>query len=343
MTRLGFPGAARQTVLQSCVALCLALPAAAATKANPGTPGSADEKSNAGRALVTEPAAGGAGTLPGRQSFFTVGLGCRFLLNDPQSLGDMRRVADDNILRPNEPIYNSSGIALSGPGTAFAPEPALRAEYQVYLERSAWFSIIWSIEGGYAPAREALFAAGNFRYLNAEATNAALADVTYTGSLSVTERRFQLTPAAGVGVDYTNAWLTRLGETHLLARLSLGVMVASGQRLYTLSLAPRYIGAVNDTYAIQSEITQSHTMSLLPAARAEFGARARLWGRLHIALLFSLTGIYGNLGWQSVGFFAERAGPASAVSNYQKIVSTTQDQAHLGLAPGIFLALTTEL
>ncbi len=147
----------------------------------------------------------------------------------------------------------------------------------------------------------------------------------------------------GLGAEYTNGWLQGIKETYLLARLSLGGMFASGVRHYTLSLAPRYVSAVNDTYVIQSEIAQSHTMSVLPAIRAELGVRARLSSRLHMALLISLTAVYGNIGWENQGYFAERAGNSAEKNIYQKVISGIADQAYLGFAPAVFLALSTEL
>jgi hypothetical protein len=281
--------------------------------------------------------------LPKRRSYFTVGFGSRFVLGDAQGMSDTRQFATDNILRPDEVIYKGSGVALTEHGGAFTPEPALRAEWEIPAQRYSWLSMLWSIEGGYSPAREVLSAAGSFRYQNPQASHVALTDLTYTGHLSVTERRFNLTPMFGLGAEYTNGWLQGQKETYLLARLSVGAMFASGARLYTLSLSPQYVAAINETYVIQSEITQSHSLSVLPAARAEIGARARLSARLHLALLLSLTAVYGNIGWESQGYFAERAGVNADRNIYQKVVSGTADQVYLGLAPAIFLALSTEL
>jgi hypothetical protein len=295
------------------------------------------------------------------------------MLADTQGISDTRQFATDNILRPNEVIYRGSGVTLAEHGGAITLEPALRAEWEIPAEPYRWlgwfrrFSMLWSFEAGYSPSREMLSAAGNFRYQNAQATNVALTDLTYTGSLSVTERRFNLTPMFGFGAEYTNGWLQGLKDTHLLARFSLGAMFASGVRHYTLSLAPQYVSAVNDTYVIQSEITQSHTMAVLPAARAEVGARARLSPRLHLALLVSLTAVCGNIstrvlpepafaallvfltavcgniGWESQGYFAERAGATADKNIYQNIVSSSVKQTYMGIAPAIFLALSTEL
>lgn len=284
-----------------------------------------------------------------RRSYFTVGLGSRFMLADTQGMAEARQMATDKILRPNEVIYRGSGVALVEHGAAMVLAPALRAEWEIPAEQYRWlgwfrrFSMLLSFEAGYSPSREMLSASGNFRYRNAQATNVALTDLTYTGSLSVSERRFNLTPMFGFGAEYTNGRLQGLKETHLLARFSLGAMFASGVRHYTLSLAPQYVSAVNDTYVNQSEIMQSHTMAVLPAARAEVGVRARLSPRLHIALLVSVTVVYGNIGWESLGYFAERAGAAADKNIYQKVVSEIVDQAYLGLAPAAFLALSAEL
>jgi hypothetical protein len=265
------------------------------------------------------------------------------MLADTQGISDTRQFATDNILRPGEVIYRGSGVTLVEHGGAIALEPTLRAEWEIPAVRYSWLSMIWSIEGGYSPAREVLSAAGSFRYQNAQAANVALTDLTYSGSLSVTERRFNLTPMFGFGAEYTNGWLQGLKDTHLLARFSMGAMFASGVRQHTLSLAPQYVSAVNDTYVIQSEITQSHTMAVLHAARAEVGARARLSPWLHLALLVSLTAVYGNIAWQNQGYFAERAGATADKNIYQNIVSSSVEQTYIGIAPAIFLALSTEL
>jgi hypothetical protein len=281
--------------------------------------------------------------LPKRRSYFTVGIGSRFVFHDTQGVSDARQFAIDNILRPNEVIYKGSGVTLSETAKPFSLEPALRTEWELPLNWASWLAMLLSLEAGYTPAREIVSAAGSFRYQNPQASHVALTDLTYTGHLSVTERRFNLTPMFGLGAEYTNGWLRGLKETHLLARLSMGVMFASGARLYTLSLSPQYVAAVNETYVIQSEITQSYSLSVLPAARAEIGARARLSARLHLALLLSLTAVYGNISWQSLGYFAERAGVGADKNIYQNVVSGTADQVYLGLAPAIFLALSTEL
>lgn len=335
---------ARQVLLYAAVVFASATPLIAEEKAPPVPAAQPEEKGSVARPdFFDEATPLPAEKLPKRRSYFTVGFGSRFVLNDTQGLSDTRQFATDNILRPNEAIYKGSGVTLVEHGSAFTLEPALRAEWEIPAQRYSWLSMLWSLEGGYSPAREVLSAAGSFRYQNAQAANVALTDLTYNGNLSVTERRFNLTPMFGLGAEYTNGWLQGLKETYLLARFSMGVMFASGQRLYTLSLAPQYVGAVSDTYVIQSEITQSHTMSVLPAARAEIGARARLSARLHLALLVSFTAVYGNIGWESQGYFAERAGAAADRNIYQKVVSGIADQAYLGLSPAIFLALSTEL
>ncbi|GAB4430103.1 MAG: hypothetical protein OHK0011_12700 [Turneriella sp.] len=334
----------RQTYLFASVMLLVAAPVAAKEKAPTAPVAQPDEKGSVARPdFFDEATPLPAEKLPKRRSFFTVGFGSRFVLNDTQGISETRQFATDNILRPNEAIYKGSGVNLAEHGSALTLEPALRAEWEIPAPFYSWLSILWSIESGYAPAHEIVSAAGSFRYQNAQASNVALTDLTYNGSLSVTERRFNLTPMFGLGAEYTNGWLQGLKETYLLARFSLGVMLASGQRLYTLSLAPQYVGAVSDTYVIQSEITQSHTMSVLPAARAEMGARARLSARLHLAVLVSFTAVYGNIGWESQGYFAERAGAAADRNIYQKVVSGIADQAYLGLAPAVFLALSAEL
>ena len=335
---------ARQALLYASVTLLSSMPVNAEEKAPTAPAARPDEKGSVAQPEGSaEAAVLPAEKAPRRRSYFTVGLGSRFMLADTQGISDTRQFATDNILRPGEVIYRGSGVTLAEHGGAIALEPALRAEWEIPAERYSWLSMLWSIEGGYSPAREVLSAAGSFRYQNAQAANVALTDLTYSGSLSVTERRFNLTPMFGFGAEYTNGWLQGLKETYLLARFSQGAMFASGVRQFTLSLAPQYVSAVNDTYVIQSEITQSHTMAVLPAARAEVGARARLSPRLHLALLVSLTAVYGNIAWQNQGYFAERAGATADKNIYQNIVSSSVEQTYMGIAPAIFLALSTEL
>jgi hypothetical protein len=336
---------ARQALLYASVTLLSSMPVNAKEKAPTRFAARPDEKGSVAQPEGSaEAAVLPAEKAPRRRSYFTVGLGSRFMLADTQGISDTRQFATDNILRPNEVIYRGSGVTLAEHGGAIALEPTLRAEWEIPAERYSWLSMLWSIEGGYSPAREVLSAAGSFRYQNAQAANVALTDLTYSGSLSVTERRFNLTPMFGFGAEYTNGWLKAFRQTHLLARFSLGAMFASGVRHYTLSLAPQYVTAVNDTYVIQSEITQSHTMAVLrPAARAEVGARARLSPRLHLALLVSVTAVYGNIAWQNQGYFAERAGATADKNIYQNIVSSSVEQTYMGIAPAIFLALSTEL
>jgi len=339
----------RQALLYASVTLLSSMPvnaeenAPTAPAARPDEKGSVAQPEGSAEAAVLP-----AEKAPRRRSYFTVGLGSRFMLADPQGISDARQFATDNILRPNEVIYRGSWVTLKE-NEAIGLEAALRAEWEIPAEPYRWlgwfrrFSLLWSFEASWSPARELASGKGGFRYQNAQAANVALTDLTYTGSLSVTDRRFNLAPMIGLGASYTNSWLKAFRQTHLLARFSLGAMFTSGVRQYTLSLAPQYVSAVNDTYVIQSEITQSHTMAVLPAARAEVGARARLSPRLHLALLVSLTAVYGNIAWQNQGYFAERAGATAEKNIYQNIVSSSVEQTYMGIAPAIFLALSTEL
>lgn len=276
-----------------------------------------------------------------RQSYFTLGLGMRFVANNAAGGAEAKQFATDNIVRPSEPIYRGSGVTIAENENPFYLEPALRAEWEFPLKWKDWLYVLSSFEIGYALPREIAAAGGQFRYQNPEAPHAALTDLTYTGSLSVVEQRFSIMPMLGLGVDYTNAAMGRWRAMHLVARLSLGAMLATGARYYSLSLAPQYVAAVNDTYAIKSEMVESYRMALLPSVRLELGARVRLHGRLHAALLVGASAVYGNLAWESQGYFAERAGDTK--TTYQKIVSGVADQVYWGIAPTIFLALSTEL
>lgn len=276
-----------------------------------------------------------------RPRYFTLGLGMRFVLHDAQSLAEAKQFATDNMLRPTEPIYKGSGAALFETDQIFHLEPALRAEWELPLSWKNWLSLLSSFEVAYALPRKIVTATGEFRYQNPDAPHVALTDLTYTGSLSVTEQRFSIMPMLGLEIDYTNATLTRWRAMHLLARFSLGPMLATGQRSYSLALAPQYVAVVNDTYSIKSELVQSYSMALLPAARLELGTRMQLKESLHAVLLWGATAVYGSLSWESQGYFGERSGDGK--TTYQKIVSGIAEQAYWGIAPAIFLALSMEL
>ncbi len=160
---------ARRVALYTSVMCFMTAPVIAREKAPTKREAAIDEKDNAAQPDFLEDT-----TLlpvqkaPKRRSYFTVGLGSRFVLAAAQGLSDMRQSATENILRPNEVIYKGSGVALEQHSGAFSFEPTLRAEWEIPGEQYSWlgwfrqFSILWSFEAGYSPSREVLSAAGNF-------------------------------------------------------------------------------------------------------------------------------------------------------------------------------------
>lgn len=286
-----------------------------------------------------------------RPAYFSFALGLGFQKVDSEGIAVTKRFATDNILRPNEAIYKGSGVTLNETAPASQLVPLLRVEWEIPFEklglvkRSSLFTMLFSVEGAFSPEKQLFNSSGDFRYQNAQAPHVALTDLTYKGSLTITERHWSLTPMVGVGIDYSNTTLQKASDLHLLARASLGFAFMSGQRQYDLALTPQAVnaGAYSDTYVIQSQITQSYGMGFLPAGRAELGVRMRLSGRLHLALLFSATVLYGYLPYDNQGFFADRAGTTAERNIYQKIVSGTANQDYLAVNPAVFLALSSEL
>ena len=82
-------------------------------------------------------------------------------------------------------------------------------------------------------------------------------------------------------------------------------------------------------------------MAFLAAGRADLGVRFRLSGNLHLIVLGSANFSYGILPYDNYGIFQEQAGQNKNI--YQKVVSGTADQEYLGIAPAIFLALSTAI
>jgi hypothetical protein len=286
-----------------------------------------------------------------RHSYFTLFIGNRFSIPDLTAAANAKTFSENNILRTSETVYRSTGATLGEESSSPGLEPQLRVEWEVPFERisflPAWehFAAHMSVEGGFTSAQNALTSSGPFRYLNDQANAAELKDLTYTGSLTVSERRQNLTPMFGVGAEFSSAGMRRTGEMRFLMRVAAGVSLQNGQRSYELALNPQYVSAASnpaysDTYVIKSSVTQSYAMAVLPAGRMELGLRMRLSPRMHFAFMGSMTMLYGILPYDTTGTFTEQAGPKTI---YQKVITGASDEDSLRLIPAIFLALSLEL
>ncbi len=285
----------------------------------------------------------------GRPGYFSIYLGARAalpLVADPTATSVAESYANSNIIRAQEIIYKGTAPAYEASSSSFLTMPALRAEWDIPFERTAFmpkwqaFSLQLSFEGASSLTSGLLAANGNFRYLNAQAQHVALTDVTYSGSLKVTERHQYLAPMLGIGFEAGNPQGVRF-----VGSFSLGAALQNGQRAYDFSLSPQQIsaGAYSDTYVITASANESYTMAFLLAGRAEIGVRWRLNAKLHMAFLVSCAAHYGLLRYSGTGIFAERAGGSAEKNIYQKVVSSTSDEVYLGLVPGVFLALSHEI
>lgn len=285
----------------------------------------------------------------GRPGYFSLYIGGRAampVIADPAAYAAAESFANTHILRTQEIIYKGTGPSFENTSSSFILMPAIRAEWDIPFERISFFpkspslSALFSLEGAMSLRSNLLGAAGNFRYQNAQAQHVALTDVTYSGSLSVRERHQYIAPMVGLGLELGN-----LQGWRFIGSASVGVALQNGQRDYELSLSPQQIsaGAFTDTYTISATATESYAMAFLLAGRAEVGVRMRVGAKLHLAVVASCTVHYGLLNYAGTGIFAERAGAAGEKNIYQKVVSTTTDEVYLGLAPGIFLALSHEL
>lgn len=283
---------------------------------------------------------------PGYFSFYLGGRAAMPIIADPAPYAAAESYSTTNILRTNELVYKGTGPAFENTSSSYLVMPAIRAEWDIPFERIGFLprwrsaSVLFSLEGAMSLRSKILNASGNFRYQNAQAQHIALTDVTYAGSLAVTERHQYIAPMVGLGFEAGNAQGVRF-----IGSFSLGVALQNGQRDYELALTPQQIsaGAYTDTYAISAKANESYAMAFLLAGRAELGVRWRLNARLHMAVVASCTVHYGLINYAGTGIFAERAGASGEKNIYQKVVSTTSDEVYLGLAPGVFLALSHEI
>lgn len=281
--------------------------------------------------------------------FFSVFLGSQMLLADSVGADAAKTFASDNILRTSETIYRGSRATLSDASAPVTFSPAVRFEWEIPFERAnflpSWriFSLLLSFEGAYSPEKSLLASSGNFRYQNAQAQHIALTDVTYTGTLTATEKHYALAPMLGFGLTLSNASMQRWGGLSVLLRFAGGVALQSGQRNYELALNPQYIsaGTYSDTYVIKGSFTQAYSMAVLAAGRAELGFRFRLSERLYFTVTAAANFYYGFLPYDNYGVFAEQAGQNKNI--FQKVVSGTGDQDYLGIVPAFFLALSTAI
>lgn len=280
-----------------------------------------------------------------RPVYFNILLGNTFSLPDSTAGANAQTFAESKILRTGESIYKATGAAMSTADYTPGFEPALRLEWEIPFERigfmPAWrdFTALVSLEGGFTTTQNLLNSSGPFRYQNDQAVAAELKDLTYSGTLTVSEKRQSLTPMLGVGTSF------RLSQLELLLRLGGGISLQNGQRSYELALNPQYVSVTSnptysDSYVIKSAITQSYTTAILAAGRAELGARMRISRRTHLALIGSFTVLYGVLPFDNTGVFAEQGGQKTV---YQKVVTGISDEDSFRLIPGIFLALSLEL
>lgn len=305
-------------------------------KAEPEKPHVTDEK---GEAIKKRP------------SYFSILLGNRFSLPDANANPNAVTFSDANILRTSEQIYKSTGAAYSEAGFSPGFEPALRIELEMPFERipflpaSKKFAAQLSFEGSFTTTQNLLSSSGPFRYQNNQANAVELQDVTYSGNLTVTEKRQSFTPMLGIGAELASEGMQRMNELRFLVRVGAGVSLQNGQRSYDLQLNPQYISTTSnptysDTYVIKSSITQSYATAVLFAGRVELGLRMRLAGRMHLALIGSMSAFYGVLPYDNVGSFTEQAGQKQV---YQKIITGISDEDSFRLIPAVFLALSVEL
>lgn len=284
-----------------------------------------------------------------RPQYFNVFFGSQMLLADATGADAARSFANTHMLRSDEVIYKGSGATISDATTPFTFAPAIRLEWELPFERVKFlpnwriFSLLMSFGGAYSPEKSVLSSSGNFRYQNAQAQHVALTDLTYTGTLTATERHYGLSPMLGIQLEFTNATMQGWRGFSVLVRLAGGVTLQTGQRSYELALNPQSVtaAAYSDTYVIKSSVTQAYSMAILAAGRADLGVRFRLSGNLHLIVLGSATFSYGILPYDNYGIFQEQAGQNKNI--YQKVVSGTADQEYLGIAPAIFLALSTAI
>lgn len=284
-----------------------------------------------------------------RPEYFNVFLGSQMLLADATGAAAARSFANANMLRSDEIIYKGSGATISDATGQITYAPAIRLEWELPFERvrflPSWriFSLLMSFDAAYSPDKPVLSSAGNFRYQNAQAQHVALTDLTYTGTLTATERHYGLSPMLGVQIELTNATMQGWRNLSVLLRAAGGVTLQTGQQNYELALNPQYVsaGAYSDNYVIKSSVTQAYSMAFLAVGRADLGVRFRLSGRLHLIVMGSAIFSYGFLPYDNYGIFQEQAGQNKNI--YQKVVSGTADQEYMGIAPAFFLALSSAI
>ena len=284
-----------------------------------------------------------------RPEYFNVFLGSQMLLADTTGAAAARSFANTSMLRTDEVVYKGSGATISDATAQFTFAPAIRLEWELPFERVRFlpnwriFSLLMSFDGAYSPDKPVLSSSGNFRYQNAQAQHVALTDLTYTGTLTASERHYGLSPMLGVQMELTNATMQGWRNFSVLLRAAGGVTLQTGQRSFELALNPQYVsaGAYSDNYVIKSSVTQAYSMAFLAVGRADLGVRFRLSGSLHMIILGSATFSYGILPYDNYGIFQEQAGQNKNI--YQKVVSGTADQEYMGIAPAFFLALSTAI
>ena len=259
---------------------------------------------------------------------------------------------ENEVFRRNEAIYVNSGSTFNR-SKVFVFEPLIRLEFEKPLDfEKVWllknsqllkslksFSAHFSM-GAIVQVNRALSstAQSDTRYLNPQAPNAALIDVTYQGSLAATESRSVLLPMVGLG--YALA-LDQQKQWRLSAKGSLGAAFLSGERVARLATDAKYIsaGAYTENYSISAEYRQNWQMSLAFAGQFDLGVRIEVFKGHHISILGSLLMVTGKLSMDQSGYFREQAGNRVT---FQKNITGTVEERVFQWIPLASLAYSVE-
>ncbi|MCX7631769.1 MAG: hypothetical protein N2Z22_00395 [Turneriella sp.] len=269
------------------------------------------------------------------RGFFLWGAGLRMAVRQAHDFSAIAGPVEASILRSSAAIYQGSGPELAHERWAFAP--AFRAEWELGFSKLSWLYLLTGFEALHQPTAQVAHANGNFRYRNPQANYFELTDVTYSGSLVVTESRSEVAPLLGLSLRYSHPTLAHWRKAELHLRLAVGAIFTSSQRDYTLTLNPYYAANPGENYTVQSRITESNPLSLLPAFRVDFGCSLLLGEELRAQLSFSLWAWYGVLNREFLGSFSEIASGVRTV--YRATIVRSEPELTWGLSPGIFLAL----
>ena len=244
---------------------------------------------------------------------------------------------ENQIFRKSELIYTNSNSGFNRT-KAFALESLIRLEYEKPLNfEKLWllknikslrslegFSAHFSI-GGMLQANRALnsTAQSDMRYINPQAPNAALIDMTYQGTLSAIESRSTLLPMIGLGYAFA---LDRQKQWKIFTKSSVGAALLSGERVAKLLTDAKYVsaGIYSENYSISAEYRQHWQMSLAFAAQLDLGVRIEVFQGHHISILGSLLMLTGKLSMEQSGYFREQAG--DRVTFQKNITGTIEER-----------------